>query len=335
MGVRKIDVYTCTACDRVVPRYEVQCPSCRSYNSFTWSKQYENKVSFEAPAGGDADDGDETNVDASLDGDGPKRACDVEEEQIERVVTGSHAIDWVVSDGEDDGQGIGLGSCILVAADPGTGKTRYFSSIALRVADRGGSALVASAEMTEERMRGCLEAVGPWTKKTSRKTLIYRTTDIDAVIAYARKHRPHYVLVDSIQYFTTSTDADGNPLQARAGTTIQVSAIAKKLADLAAELNCIIVIICHMNKEGDLAGPMYAEHAVDTILYIERTGTMIVIEECPEPTEVLRLSCRGKNRFGNAGLEAFLVMGRKGRLVDVEYDKKDGKARVEGASEGE
>lgn len=324
MGVRKVDVYTCSACDRVLPRYEVQCPSCRSYNSFVWSKQYETKVSFVDAAAAENDDEEET-PHAQADG-GPRRACDIEKEEIERVLTGSHAIDWVT--GDEENEGMALGSCILVSAEPGTGKTRYFSSVGLRVAERGGTALIASAEMSESRMRLCLENVGPWNKKTSRRTIIYRTNDIDAVIEYARANKPHYILVDSAQYFTTSTDADGLPLSSPAGSPMQVSAIAKKLADLAAELNCIVVIIFHMTKDGDMAGPKYAEHAADVLLYLERTGTMIVLEEGREPTEVLRLVCRTKNRFGNAGLEAFLAMGRGGCLVDIEYDKKDGKARA-------
>lgn len=297
MGAAK--AFKCNRCWLVSLYAQVQCPSCRAFNSFVTSKAKPLEV---------AEESDDNEVDEQLSTEGPERAGDVEADTVLRYRTGIDAIDYVC--GDDEESGIAHASCLMIAADPGVGKTRLMCQVGLRFAEMSerGKTLIATGEMTKARMRTTLETVGPWTPKSSRNTLIHRTGDFDSVVDFVESHKIKFALVDSVQYF------ESKMVPGSAGSISQVKYISARAAKLSADTGAVVALIFHVDKEGNFAGPKYAEHAIDVDIRLEM---------CEDYNTSKRVRIRaGKNRFGPSGNVAYMRMTKRG-LIDCDPPSED------------
>jgi DNA repair protein RadA/Sms len=178
------------------------------------------------------------------------------------------------------GGGLLPGSVTLLGGEPGIGKSTLVLQVLSALARRGGRGLLVSAEESPAQVRrraGRLNAVVPglW---------LVAETSLPGIRAAIEETKPDLVVVDSIQ---TVVDPD---LESGPGSVVQVRGCAQQLAALAKTGGTIILLVGHVTKDGDLAGPRLLEHLVDTVLSFDG-----------DRHHALRLLRSGKHRFGPTG----------------------------------
>lgn len=188
------------------------------------------------------------------------------------------------------GGGIVPGSVMLLSGDPGIGKSTLVLQIAAQMGS-GGEILYVSGEESSAQIKLRAERLG-----TSSDGLnLLPETNIDAIAAVIEHAKYKLVVIDSIQ--TMSVEA----LTGAPGTVGQITASSQVLQSIAKRLGVAIMIIGHVTKEGNIAGPKILEHLVDVVLYLEgeRYGAFKAL--------------RGiKNRFGSTSEVGIFEMGETG-----------------------
>ncbi len=206
----------------------------------------------------------------------------------ERFRAGIHEWDRVL------GGGIMPGSLLLLAGDPGIGKSTLLLQIANRLADNA-SVLYFSSEESLEQVKLRAERTGCNTSKV----LFTDQAQVESIIATIAQHKPDIVIIDSIQncYSTNSNAATGSIAQLRE----RVFAFMR----VAKDERVAILMSGHITKEGDIAGPKLLEHMVDGVFYLHGEDRW--------QTRILRAV---KNRFGAINELGFFEMAEQG-MVEV------------------
>jgi DNA repair protein RadA/Sms len=175
------------------------------------------------------------------------------------------------------GGGLVPGAAILLAGEPGVGKSTLLLSVAAESARQKMSALYISGEESASQVRlraERLNAIDP-------NLWLAAETELGAVIAHIDQVKPELLVIDSIQTIASAA-VDGAP-----GGVTQVREIAGALIRIAKERNITVVLVGHVTKDGSIAGPRLLEHLVDVVLNFEG-----------ERHSRLRLIRAMKNRFG-------------------------------------
>jgi DNA repair protein RadA/Sms len=172
------------------------------------------------------------------------------------------------------GGGLVPGAAILLAGEPGVGKSTLLLSVAAQSAAKQIPALYVSGEESASQVRLRAERI----KAVDPKLFIASETDLGAVIAHIDAVKPELVIIDSIQTIGSST-ADGAP-----GGVTQVRGA---LIRICKDRDITLLLVGHVTKDGSIAGPRLLEHIVDVVLQFEG-----------ERHSRLRLIRAIKNRFG-------------------------------------
>jgi DNA repair protein RadA/Sms len=196
---------------------------------------------------------------------------DVSMDPVARRRTGETEFDRVL------GGGIVPGSVILLSGEPGVGKSTLLLAVASHVAAMGAKVLYVSAEESLGQVRLRAERTGT----LSPNLWLSAETDLAVVLGQIDQVEPALVIVDSVQTVST-VDATGI-----AGGPGQVREVAASLTRVAKERNLPILLVGHVTKDGQIAGPRVLEHLVDVVCHFEGDrGT------------ALRFVRAVKNRFG-------------------------------------
>jgi DNA repair protein RadA/Sms len=189
----------------------------------------------------------------ALTGDGARLLADVASEPAERIALPTAELNRVL------GGGIVPGSVVLVAGEPGIGKSTLLLQTSAAIARSAGPVLYASGEESapQIRLRADRMAVA------DAPVHVLAESRLEPVIAEIERLRPRSVVVDSIQ--TARLDhVDSAP-----GSVTQVRECTAQLISCAKRTNVPVFLVGHVTKSGDIAGPRMLEHMVDVVLYME------------------------------------------------------------------
>ena len=261
--------FTCQTCGASYSRWMGKCEQCGAWNSLV------EEVAAVSSGFGKA------KARAAL---APTKLGAVETKRLPRIPTGFGEVDQVL------GGGIVPGSVLLLSGDPGIGKSTLVLQVAARIA-AGERVLYVSGEESAAQIKLRAERLGVDAAGLDLLT----DTGIDAVAATIEQGDYRLVIIDSIQ--TMAVEAlTGSP-----GTVGQITASAQALQAVAKRHHVSTLIIGHVTKEGNIAGPKILEHLVDVVLYLEgeRYGAFKAL--------------RGiKNRFGSTSEVGIFEMGDSG-----------------------
>lgn len=185
------------------------------------------------------------------------------------------------------GGGIVMGQVILLAGEPGIGK----STLLLQVSEKLESVMYASGEESAMQVKLRADRLGI----KAQKILFLEETNVDSILEVLEENKPELIIIDSIQTMSTS-DLSGLP-----GSVGQVRECASRLLRFAKQNNIPLIMVGHVTKEGAVAGPAVLAHIVDTVLWFEGDKSL-----------TLRLLRSVKNRFGSTDEVGIFKMEENG-----------------------
>lgn len=265
-------IYECTKCGYQCPGFLGRCPECGSFG--TLEESVPEPVAPTAKRRGGA-------ASASV----ARPFSDDDTMEVSRIVTGIGEFDRVL------GGGLVEGSVVLLAGEPGIGK----STLLMQLTARLENVLYVSGEESRGQLRIRAKRLGCDTTGA----LVLTETDLAQVISEYKRVSPRVMIVDSIQTMSSSESSSA------AGSIAQVRECASELIARAKADGCAVILVGHVNKEGGIAGPKVLEHMVDTVLYFEG-----------ERGHTHRLVRAVKNRFGSTNEIGVFDMTAEG-LVEV------------------
>jgi DNA repair protein RadA/Sms len=290
--------FVCQACGDAFLRWEGQCRTCGAWNTLV--ETLVREPARARPAG---------TVRAAGVGSGPEALAGAIGQEVPRLPIGIGELDRVL------GGGLVPGSLVLVAGEPGIGKSTLLLQAAAGIAgadrevgpagvgtdgpDAAGRparpVLYATGEESIGQVRLRAARLGLAAGRIGEAISVVADADVGRIVEYARAARPTLLIVDSIQ--TISVDELDGP----AGSVGQVRESALRLMELAKGDGIAVVLVGHVTKDGTLAGPKTLEHLVDAVLTIEG-----------ERYAALRLLRATKNRFGSTEEVGVFEMGEHG-----------------------
>ena len=266
-------VFFCQNCGAESSKWMCRCPQCGEWNTLVKEIIKETKHS-RIPSRGL---GNQTAK--------PTALPDIEISSIARVSTTFGEIDRVL------GGGIVPGALMLLGGDPGIGKSTLLLQVSQKVADTVGAVLYASGEESQLQLKLRAERL----HINSERLQVIADTDLDHILEQAEAMSPSLLVIDSIQTMYTG-DIDAAP-----GSVSQVRECTSRLLRFCKERNIPTVIIGHVTKEGNIAGPRMLEHMVDVVLYFEG-----------ERSYQFRILRSIKNRFGSTSETGIFAMVEEG-----------------------
>lgn len=269
--------YVCSECGHTSTKWLGNCPSCGQWHTFQEFKVESKAKSTRHKA----------KVEGVQTGRPAQKLSEIDYEDADRFPSNITELDRVL------GGGFMPGSFLLIGGDPGIGK----STLALQVARSNPELSILYC--TGEESAGQVKQRSVRLGVDSSRMLVYTETDISHILSEAQEQDPDLLIIDSIQTVYRTE------LQSMPGSVQQIKECAALLQQLAKRQNITTLVIGHVTKEGDLAGPRVLEHMVDTVLQFEGDGN-----------HTYRILRSLKNRFGPAQEIGVFDMGETG-LVDI------------------
>ena len=290
-------LYVCQSCGGVSSKWAGQCPACGSWNTLVEEQRQAAPPGALQPTRarpGKAGVAFET--------------LDVETKAPPRILTGVEEFDRVC------GGGVVPGSAILVGGDPGVGKSTLLLQVVAQASLRGASCAYISGEEAVEQVRARAQRMG----LGAAPVKLAAETALRDIVEALKRERFDMVVIDSIQTMWS------DQFEAGPGSVTQVRAAAGELVRLAKKRGVAVILVGHVTKDGQIAGPRVVEHMVDAVLSFEG--------ERGYPFRILRAA---KNRFGATDEIGVFEMGDTG-LREVKNPSalflNDGGERAAGAA---
>ena len=263
-------IFVCSQCGNESPKWLGKCPACNSWNTFYEQKITENKNSSLK------------NKDSKI--NIPQKLNSYSSEEKTRTSTGFGELDRVL------GGGLVKGSLVLLGGEPGIGK----STLILQICDKvkgEGKVLYVSGQESAQQIKMRADRLGI----NNDEIMFLAETDIDVINQSIIDLNPKLVIIDSIQTMYSEE------LSAASGSVSQVREITMQLMKVCKSRAITTIMIGHVTKEGNIAGPRVLEHMVDTVLYLEG-----------ERYFTYRILRGVKNRFGSTNEIGMFEMKEKG-----------------------
>ncbi len=262
-------VFVCSECGNESPKWLGKCPACNSWNTF-----YEQKIEKYT---------DTNKIERKINNK-PKPLNSYVGQEANRTSTGYLELDRVL------GGGLVKGSLILLGGEPGIGKSTLILQLCEKVQGEG-KVLYVSGEESAEQIKLRADRLDV----KNNDLMFLGETDIDVIKDAIADMKPKLVIIDSIQ--TMYSDE----ITAAAGSVSQVREITAQIMRMCKAQQITTIIIGHVTKEGNIAGPRVLEHMVDTVLYLEG-----------ERYNTYRILRAVKNRFGSTNEIGMFEMRQEG-----------------------
>lgn len=266
-------VYSCTECGATAPKWQGQCPGCNAWNSLVETAAETGSHRFQ-----------------SLAKSAPvQKLADIEAADVPRFSTGVVEFDRVL------GGGLVAGGVVLIGGDPGIGKsTLLLQSLGAIAGER--KTLYVSGEESAAQIALRAQRLSLLEDDSKACDLqLLAEIQLERIQATIEAEKPDVAVIDSIQ--TIYSEA----LTSAPGSVAQVRECAAQLTRVAKQSGTAIIMVGHVTKEGNLAGPRVLEHIVDTVLYFEG-----------DTHSSFRLVRAFKNRFGAVNELGVFAMTEKG-----------------------
>lgn len=252
--------FLCTECGNTTPKWAGKCPFCGAWSSL---KEHVVEVTDAAAGRGGRGLGGPVHQVVAL--------KDVAVEDTKRLSTANSEFDRVL------GGGFAPGSLVLIGGDPGIGKSTLVLSTLATMNAAGVKALYVSGEESAVQVKLRSERLDV----AGSDMLLLCETSLDKILEQAKEIKPQVLVIDSIQTVYKENLA-GTP-----GSASQLRECTLDLMVFAKNTGCITIVIGHVTKDGQIAGPRILEHMVDTVAYFEG-----------DRNHQYRLLRTIKNRFG-------------------------------------
>ena len=265
--------FVCQECGYESPKFLGKCPECGLWNTLKEFKVQPTKF--------------KTSDILKPQNTKPVRLSEIIHDEKKRFSTQFNEMDSVL------GGGIVPGSVILLAGDPGIGKSTLLLQVALNLSLKKQEVLYISGEESEQQIK--LRAVRLTKNLKNDNLFLISLTNTDEIVSLIANTKPEVVIVDSIQTMESEN------LTGLSGSVGQVRYAAAEFIRAAKTLNIPVILVGHVTKEGMVAGPMVWSHMVDTVLFLEgekNTGTRILRSL--------------KNRFGPVDEVGIFAMAENG-----------------------
>lgn len=268
-------IYICSSCGEEFLKWSGRCAVCGAWNSLKEGARILGKESGREKRKGQAT---------------PIALKTVNPKDFERIITNIEEFDRVL------GAGIVPGSLILLAGDPGIGKSTLLLQIVDRISQQSTvnsqqSILYVSGEESAQQIKIRADRLNI----NSENIYILAETDLENVLEAIERLNPRLIVIDSIQTMYLPQ------LPSTPGSVTQVRESAVSLMEVAKTKNIPIILVGHVTKEGSVAGPRVLEHLVDVVLYLEG-----------DRYESFRILRGVKNRFGSTNEIGVFMMKSEG-----------------------
>jgi DNA repair protein RadA/Sms len=266
-------LYLCQECGAESSKWIGKCPSCGQWNTYV-----EEIVSTEKKA--------QSALTVSAVSK-PVVLDDITSEHLERINLGMAEFNRVL------GGGLVPGSLVLIGGEPGIGKSTLVLQLALTL--KGKKILYVSGEESLQQIKLRAQRL----KLGSKECLFLCETSLETLLGILEQEKPDIFIMDSIQ--TISTEM----IESSPGSVAQVRECTSAILKYAKKNHTAVILIGHINKEGNLAGPKVLEHIVDTVIQFEG--------DSHHQFRILRST---KNRFGSTSELGIFEMRQSG-LVEI------------------
>ena len=260
--------WVCQNCGYESAGYLGKCPECSSWGSFVEESQEVN----DKPV-------------ALANDIKPSSITDIQVGKEIRVSTNISEFDRIL------GGGLVQGSIVLIAGDPGIGKSTILLQTSGGLASQGKKILYVSAEESAGQLKLRADRLGI----VNENLYIYPQTNLECVKAQIEELQPDFVVIDSIQAIYSQT------VTSSAGSVSQIRECCNILMQIAKTKNITVLVIGHVTKDGNIAGPKVLEHMVDTVISFEG-----------DKYKSYRMLRSMKNRFGNTSEVGIFEMSANG-----------------------
>lgn len=268
--------WVCQQCGYESAGYLGKCPECSSWGSFVEEISTAAKPLNVTPQG-------------IINETKPSLIKDIKIGNEVRVSTNISEFDRIL------GGGLVQGSLVLIAGDPGIGKSTILLQTSGELAKQGQKILYVSAEESASQLKLRANRLGI----NSDNLYIYPQTNLENIRAQIDEIQPDMVVIDSIQAIYSQT------ITSSAGSVSQIRECCNILMQIAKNQNITTIVIGHVTKDGNIAGPKVLEHMVDTVISFEG-----------DKYKSYRMLRSMKNRFGNTSEVGIFEMQATG-LVEV------------------
>ncbi len=246
--------YFCQNCGAQYPQWLGQCKNCGAWNTLV------EEIVEKAPARSTAERSRQHII----------NIIEVETQEEPRIATPSGELNRVL------GGGIVLGSVTLIGGEPGIGKSTLLLQLALKMKKK---ILYVSGEESASQIKMRADRL---TDLQNPNCFLFTETSVDKILHEARKLKPDFVIIDSIQTLQ-SQQIESSP-----GTVSQIRECSNEIIKFAKDTNTPVFLVGHITKDGQIAGPKVLEHMVDVVLNFDG-----------DRNHLFRLLRSSKNRFGS------------------------------------
>lgn len=275
MAVKQKSVWYCGQCGHKQFKWTGQCPQCSNWNTLNEELEVqESSIRF-----------DTANMPASK----PQKLKDIAYVETPRILTDIRECDRLL------GGGLVPGSLTLIGGDPGIGKSTLTLQLSNALAKKGLKVLYVCGEESAEQTSMRARRLG----LESENVFLLSETNFGLIKAQIDQLNPNVLIIDSIQIVYKSE------ISSAPGSVSQVRETATECMHIAKRKNIATILIGHVTKSGEIAGPRVLEHLVDTVLYFEG-----------DKQHNYRMIRVIKNRFGPTDELAVFQMQTRG-LVEV------------------